>query len=79
MSDFFISTPLNVSRYACFENSHLQNYASLELEHSEPDTDCIDKHYLIGMTNKCLQKIMPSYDDLLKKMISFTKYFHKKT
>jgi len=24
-----------------------QNYASLELEHSEPDTDFIDKHYLV--------------------------------
>ena len=43
MSDFFVMLVLKTVIYKS-KLLDFQNYASLELEHSEPDTDYIDKH-----------------------------------
>jgi len=42
MSDFFVTLVLKTNIYKC-KLIVIQHFASLELEHSEPNTDFIDR------------------------------------
>ena len=50
MSDFFVMLVLKTVIYKS-KLLDFQNYASLELEHSEPDTDFMDKPYIVKVNN----------------------------